>query len=93
MRRVLIGIIRAYQLVLSPLMGRQCRFEPTCSCYAIEAIKRHGSVRGGWMGVKRICRCHPFSPGGYDPVPELGAPEIPTPIPTPPKTESSSVKH
>ena len=89
MRRVLIGIIRAYQLVLSPLMGRQCRFEPTCSCYAIEAIKRHGSVRGGWMGVKRICRCHPFSPGGYDPVPELDAPDIQTP----PKTESSSVKH
>jgi len=73
MRRVLIGIIRAYQLVLSPLMGRQCRFEPTCSCYAIEAIKRHGSVRGGWLGVKRICRCHPFSPGGYDPVPEAYA--------------------
>ena len=89
MRRVLIGIIRAYQLVLSPLMGRQCRFEPTCSCYAIEAIKRHGSVRGGWMGVKRICRCHPFSPGGYDSVPELDTPDIPTP----PKTESSSVKH
>ncbi|MGD9887918.1 MAG: membrane protein insertion efficiency factor YidD [Halothiobacillaceae bacterium] len=88
MRRVLIGMIRAYQLVLSPLMGRQCRFEPTCSCYAVEAIKRHGSVRGGWMGVKRICRCHPFSPGGYDPVPELDTPDIPTP----PKTESSSVK-
>ncbi|MEW5838809.1 MAG: membrane protein insertion efficiency factor YidD [Pseudomonadota bacterium] len=75
MRRVLIGIIRAYQLVLSPLMGRQCRFEPTCSCYAIEAIKRHGSLRGGWLGIKRICRCHPFSPGGYDPVPE--SPESP----------------
>ena len=70
MRRILIGLIRAYQLVLSPLMGRQCRFEPTCSCYAIEAIQRHGSVRGGWLGIKRICRCHPFSPGGYDPVPE-----------------------
>ena len=93
MRRVLIGIIRSYQLVLSPLMGRQCRFEPTCSCYAIEAIKRHGSVRGGWMGIKRICRCHPFSPGGYDPVPELDAPDNPTPTPAPPKTESSSVKH
>ena len=90
MRRVLIGIIRAYQLVLSPFMGRQCRFEPTCSCYAIEAIKRHGSVRGGWMGVKRICRCHPFSPGGYDPVPELDAQ---APAATPEKTESSSVKH
>ncbi|OYY75157.1 MAG: membrane protein insertion efficiency factor YidD [Gammaproteobacteria bacterium 28-57-27] len=70
MRRVLIGVIRAYQLVLSPLMGRQCRFEPTCSCYAIEAIQRHGSLRGGWLGIKRICRCHPFSPGGYDPVPD-----------------------
>jgi len=88
MRRVLIGIIRAYQLVLSPLMGRQCRFEPTCSCYAIEAIKRHGSVRGGWMGMKRICRCHPFSPGGYDPVPDLDQPKI-----TPESTESSSAKH
>ena len=88
MRRVLIGIIRAYQLVLSPLMGRQCRFEPTCSCYAIEAIKRHGSVRGGWMGVKRICRCHPFSPGGYDPVPEPDESKT-----APESTESSSVKH
>ncbi|HES75775.1 MAG TPA: membrane protein insertion efficiency factor YidD [bacterium] len=82
MRRVLIGIIRAYQLVLSPLMGRQCRFEPTCSCYAIEAIQRHGSLRGGWLGVKRICRCHPFSPGGYDPVPEPDA-QKPTPKPAP----------
>jgi hypothetical protein len=87
MRRVLIGIIRAYQLVLSPLMGRQCRFEPTCSCYAIEAIKRHGSVRGGWLGVKRICRCHPFSPGGYDPVPELDAQAT---TPTPDENESTN---
>ncbi|MEW6765931.1 MAG: membrane protein insertion efficiency factor YidD [Pseudomonadota bacterium] len=70
MRRVLIALVKAYRLVLSPLVGRHCRFEPTCSCYAIGALERHGSLRGGWLTLKRLSRCHPFSPGGYDPVPE-----------------------
>lgn len=70
MRRVLIALVKAYRLLLSPFLGRHCRFEPTCSCYAIEALERHGAWRGSWLTVKRLLRCHPFSPGGYDPVPE-----------------------
>jgi len=64
----LIGVIRAYQAVISPLLPPQtCRFHPTCSQYMIDAIGRHGAVSGFWRGVKRILRCHPFHPGGYDP--------------------------
>ncbi|MEW6445664.1 MAG: membrane protein insertion efficiency factor YidD [Pseudomonadota bacterium] len=70
MRHVLIILVKAYRLLLSPLVGRHCRFEPTCSCYAIDALERHGSLHGGWLTLKRLLRCHPFSPGGYDPVPE-----------------------
>jgi putative membrane protein insertion efficiency factor len=69
MRHVLKILIRAYQLVLSPLLGPRCRFYPSCSHYAIEAIESHGALRGSWMSAKRICRCHPFNPGGFDPVP------------------------
>jgi uncharacterized protein len=69
MRHVLKILIRAYQLVLSPLLGPRCRFYPSCSHYAIEAIESHGALRGAWMSAKRICRCHPFNPGGFDPVP------------------------
>jgi uncharacterized protein len=68
-RFVLVAWIRAYQLALSPMLAPACRFEPTCSHYAILAIERHGAVRGGWLAVRRILRCHPFRPGGYDPVP------------------------
>lgn len=64
---VLIGCVRIYQKTLSPLVGRSCRFHPTCSNYFIEAVKKYGAVRGGWRGVRRILRCHPFHPGGYDP--------------------------
>jgi uncharacterized protein len=64
---LLIAAARIYQLTLSPLMGRHCRFEPTCSRYFIEAVRKYGTVVGGWRGVKRICRCHPWNPGGYDP--------------------------
>jgi putative membrane protein insertion efficiency factor len=69
MRHVLKILIRAYQLVLSPLLGPRCRFYPSCSQYAIEALESHGALRGSWMSAKRICRCHPFNPGGFDPVP------------------------
>lgn len=64
----LIGLVKVYQFTLSPLLGRQCRFQPTCSWYALDALRRYGGVRGGWMTLKRLGRCHPFSHGGYDPV-------------------------
>ncbi len=65
---LLIGLVRLYQLTLSPLIGRQCRFYPTCSNYFIEAVKKYGAIRGALKGVWRICRCNPFCRGGYDPV-------------------------
>ena len=69
---LLRGVVRAYQFVLSPLLGRQCRFLPTCSHYAMEALERHGGVKGGWLAFRRILRCHPFAAAGYDPVPSAG---------------------
>jgi uncharacterized protein len=63
---LLVAAARVYQWTLSPLLGRQCRFEPTCSNYFIEAVRKYGAVRGAWRGVKRIGRCHPFHPGGID---------------------------
>jgi hypothetical protein len=63
---LLIGAARLYQWTLSPLVGRQCRFEPTCSNYFIEAVRKYGAIRGAWRGVKRIGRCHPWNPGGVD---------------------------
>ena len=66
-RVLLIGLVKVYQWTLSPLVGRQCRFQPTCSAYFIEAVRKHGAVSGLVRGVLRICRCHPFHPGGYDP--------------------------
>lgn len=69
MRQVLITLVKTYRLLLSPFFGHHCRFEPTCSRYAIEALQHHGALRGSWLTVKRLLRCHPFSPGGYDPVP------------------------
>lgn len=69
MKTVLIALLRFYRYAISPMLGRNCRFHPTCSEYAIEAIERHGALRGGWMAAKRVGRCHPFNPGGYDPVP------------------------
>ena len=64
---VLIGSVRLYQILLSPLLGRQCRFEPSCSNYFIQAVRKYGPVKGAWRGLCRIGRCHPFHPGGYDP--------------------------
>lgn len=69
MRPVLIWLVRGYQLVLSPFLPASCRYFPSCSNYAIEALERHGSVRGSWLTARRLLRCHPFRPGGYDPVP------------------------
>ncbi len=68
MQRVLIAVLRAYKLFLSPLLPSACRFYPTCSEYMMEAIARHGIVRGFWMGLRRVGRCHPFHEGGFDPV-------------------------
>lgn len=69
MKRLLVGLIRIYQYAISPFLGRSCRYHPTCSEYAVEAVEKYGALRGGWLGAKRICRCHPWHPGGYDPVP------------------------
>ena len=69
MRRVLIWLVRGYQVALSPLLPPTCRFVPSCSAYAVEALERHGAVRGSWLTIRRLARCHPFCPGGYDPVP------------------------
>ncbi len=70
LRKMFLALIRVYQLVLSPMLGPRCRFHPTCSCYAHTAIERYGVLRGIWLGVCRIARCHPFNAGGYDPVPD-----------------------
>ena len=64
---VLIALVRVYQLTLSPIIGQQCRFQPTCSHYMIGAVRKYGAIRGAWKGTLRICRCHPWHPGGYDP--------------------------
>ncbi len=69
MKRLLLLAIRGYQITLSPFFGTQCRFHPTCSAYAIEAIEIHGAWRGSWLAVKRILNCHPWHAGGVDPVP------------------------
>lgn len=71
MQALLLGLIRLYQLTLSPWLGRQCRYEPTCSHYATEAIERHGVRRGAWLALKRLGRCHPWGRSGYDPVPAV----------------------
>lgn len=69
MKTLLLALIDGYKLLLSPFFGSQCRFYPTCSSYAREAIEVHGTVRGSWLAVKRIFKCHPWHPGGVDPVP------------------------
>jgi len=69
MKTVVLGVIKLYQRFVSPLLPPSCRFVPSCSRYAYEAIEKHGLLKGGWLGIQRISRCHPFNAGGYDPVP------------------------
>ena len=69
MKTLLLWLIRSYRHFISPLFPATCRFQPTCSQYALEAINIYGTIRGGWLAIRRILRCHPFHPGGYDPVP------------------------
>jgi len=66
---VLILLIRIYQYTLSPFFGRSCRYTPTCSEYGVEALKKHGAIKGGWLTIKRVSSCHPWGGSGYDPVP------------------------
>ncbi|MCX9155632.1 membrane protein insertion efficiency factor YidD [Niveibacterium sp. 24ML] len=69
MKAVLILLLRAYRFFLSPFLGRNCRFHPSCSAYAIEALQRYGAIKGFWLAARRVTRCHPWNAGGYDPVP------------------------
>ena len=69
MKYVLIGLLKAYRFAISPLYGQVCRYHPSCSAYALEAVTVHGSLKGSWLAVRRLGRCHPWAPGGYDPVP------------------------
>ncbi|PID66001.1 MAG: membrane protein insertion efficiency factor YidD [Gammaproteobacteria bacterium] len=71
MRYCLIALIKLYKLLLSPIMGNACRFQPTCSTYSLEAIEKHGAIKGAYLMLKRIGRCQPLCQGGYDPVPEV----------------------
>lgn len=68
--RPLIWLVQLYQVTLGPLMSGHCRFQPTCSAYAVEALQRHGALRGGWLTIRRLLRCHPLGGLGYDPVPD-----------------------
>ncbi|MGB4704178.1 MAG: membrane protein insertion efficiency factor YidD [Candidatus Saccharicenans sp.] len=69
MKYIALGLIKAYQLLISPLLGSRCRFYPSCSEYTYEAIKKYGLLKGCWLGSRRLLRCHPWHPGGFDPVP------------------------
>jgi uncharacterized protein len=81
-RALLLWILRVYRVTLSPFLGQACRFEPSCSRYASACIERYGAAKGAWLAVRRLAKCHPFHPGGYDPPPQgpsptAGAPDVP----------------
>lgn len=69
LRAILIGLLKAYRFAISPLYGQVCRYHPTCSAYALEAVTQYGGIKGSWLAVRRLGRCHPWAAGGYDPVP------------------------
>ena len=71
MKTVLLGVLHGYQKYISPMKRPCCRYTPTCSEYAVEAIGKHGALKGSWLALRRVCRCHPFHEGGYDPVPDI----------------------
>jgi uncharacterized protein len=73
--RIAYGVVRLYQRLISPFIAPSCRYQPTCSEYALDAIKLHGGLRGGWLAIKRIARCHPWGGSGFDPVPGAGGSE------------------
>lgn len=75
MKSLLSAVLRIYRYAVSPMLGPRCRFHPSCSIYALEAIERRGALRGTWLAMKRVARCHPWHPGGYDPVPDAGPEE------------------
>lgn len=80
MKYPIIWFLKAYRLLISPLYGQVCRYHPSCSAYALEAVTVHGAVKGVWLGTKRLARCHPWAAGGYDPVPPRDGPEAPTDV-------------
>lgn len=75
-RHALILLVRVYQRLVSPLLPPSCRFHPSCSAYAAGALERHGALRGGWLTARRLLRCHPWHPGGFDPVPDRGSERV-----------------
>lgn len=84
MKHLLIGLLKAYRLLISPMYGQVCRYYPTCSAYALEAVQVHGSLRGSWLAVRRVARCHPWAAGGVDKVPPpRDRPTAPEPAPSP----------